>query len=360
MPKLGCYYISHPGDDVSEIPDQILLDQNVCTDIYGFYYGISNKHREDLRNLLLSFPFSPYKSRTHINSGWAIEEYSWERTGEYHDLNRRSYEWAVQQVLNWEPARVELEFSQRRPPCERDKIWKKCLLPIPEKTSHPLFYLILHYGLVLKLCSLLKEAKRRGGQQGREWAFNQFLSWMIDCHGYLLAYEAALAKFVLLPSDNKTRLEARNILHLGGSETPDEMADRAWAAAWDMFYVRYADPSGLSPARYKNIAIVSEDDDPSEVNSRARLVEQISDLSVFISESEFDLPRSEYATDLGYGIKILSRSRPRDAEANPYRALDDLERALGVKRRTITAFLECPGDVGSSLIESVKQLDCRT
>lgn len=359
MPKLGRYYISSTGDD-DTAPDQLCLDQNVCAHINGFYYGISNKYNEDLKKLLLAYPFSRYKSRTHINSGWAIEEYSWERTGKYLELERRPYQWAVQQVLNWEPDRVEFEFSQRRPPCERDKIWKKCLLPIPEKTSHPLFYLILHYGLILKLCSLIKEAARRGGQQGREWAFNQFLTWMIDCHGYLLAYEAALAKHALLSPDNASRLKAQKILHLGGSELPDEMADKAWAAAWDMFYVRYADPSGLSPSRYKKIAVVSEDRDPSDANSRARLVEQIADISVFTSESEFAPPESEYATDLGYGVSILSRTRPRDAECNPYRAVDDLERALGVERRTITAFLQCPGEVGASLLESVRDLDSRT
>lgn len=360
MPHVGRYYVSSTRNGSDVIPDQICLDQNICIHIDGFFYGKSRTYNEDLKNFLLAYPFSPLKSTTHISSGWAIEEYSWERTGEFHDLDRRPFQWAVQQVLNWDPDRIKFEFSHRHPPCERDKTWKKCRLPIPKKTQHPLYYLILHYGIILKLCSLFKEAKRRGGQQGREWAFNQFLSWMIDRHGYLLAYELALAKCALLPEDNKSRMAARNILHLGGTESPDEIADRAWAAAWDMFYVRYTDLNGLALSQHKNIALASEDRDTAAAMSRARLVEQISDVAVYVTESEFALPQNDYTTDLGYGVSVLGRSGPRDSTCDPYSALDDLERSLGVQRRTITAFRDCPGPVESSLLESLERLDLRT
>ncbi|MGH3724197.1 MAG: hypothetical protein ACRDUS_08710 [Mycobacterium sp.] len=360
MPRIGCYYISGTGDDRESVPDQICLDQNVCIHIDGFYFGKSNARNEDLKKLLLTFPFSPYKSRTHINSGWAIEEYSWERTGEYHDVKKRSFQWAIQQMLNWDPERIHFEFAQRRPPCERDKIWKKNLLPIPAKTIHPLYYLILHYGPMLKLCSLFKEASRRGGKQGRVWAFNNFVAWMMDDFGYCIAYETALAKHALLEGDGNSRQEAQGIFHLGGKEAPEEMANKAWAAAWDMFYVRYADPSGLGKStKYSKIAIASEDEDTPKAQSRARLVETIADTSLYISESEIELPPSEYSTDLGYGINFLSRSRPRDPKCDPYRALDDLERSLGVQHRTITGFLQSPGTAESSLLETLERLDSR-
>jgi hypothetical protein len=126
-----------------------------------------------------------------------------------------------------------------------------------------------------------------------------------------------------------------------------------------MFYVRYTDPGGLAPSQFKRIALASSDNDTSAAMSRARFVEQISDVSVYIAESEFELPPNEYTADLGYGISMLGRSRPRDSTCDPYSALDDLERSLGVQRRTITAFLDCPGPVESSLLESLERLDRR-
>lgn len=362
MPNVGRFYVSNVGDNGDSIPDELCLDQNICTYIYGFYYGLSNDHREDVKALLLAYPFSPYKSRTHISCGWAVEEYSWERTGEYKDVDKRKYDWAVKQVLNWDPERVEFEFSQRRPPCDRDRVWNRSKIPIPEKTIHPLSYLIMHYPPMLRLASLIKEAHRRGGKQGREWAFKQFAAWMTDELGYNNAYELAVAKDSLLPRDNSIRTAAQKVLHLSPTETPDTLAGKAWRAAWDMFYVRYVDPSGLGNliSKRKNIALVSRDTDTPDVNSRAHLVDIMGDLSIFRMESDFELPESEHVTDVGYGVQIYGRARPRSSKFAPYEALDDLERSLGVQRRTISAFLECPGPLDPATRDLLETLDRRT
>ncbi|SLF29697.1 Uncharacterised protein [Mycobacteroides abscessus subsp. bolletii] len=362
MSRIGRYHLFGSDDDPNLLPDLIVLDQNVCLHIKGFYFGESREYNEDLRKLLLTFPYSRFLSATHITSGWAIEENAWSRSGDFNALNKRKVQWATERVLSWEPAQVEFEFSHRLAPGDRDKKWMKGV-PLPAMGAHPLQGLIMSYAPMLRLCGLFVEAKRRGGDHGRRWAFDQFNEWMMNDFGYLLSYEGALAAQALLGEGNQ-RNAARGIFHLSGNESPDGVADKTWAAAWDMQYARLVDfgPSGLlkiANRKFRKIAVVTEDSDPFILKSRAQLKETIGTSSIYTMPSDVEISGSKYVEDFGYGISLLQRARPRPPGADPFKALDALERSMGVERRTISGFLRSPGDVSPSLIQMLRGLDER-
>lgn len=362
MPRIGRYHIFASDDDPAIVPDQIVLDQNVCIHIGKFYFGLTKEYNNDLQELLISFPYSKFFSKTHITSGWGIEENAWTRTGEFHPMRKRKFTWATEQVLNWEPARVRMEFAHPKSPSERDKDWAKGV-PIPPKDRHPLMGVLMCYAPMLRLCSLFRETKRRGPDGGK-WAFNQFIDWMMNSFGYLLSHEVALAAHALLAKGD-ARQVARGITHVGGQESPDELADKAWAAAWDMQYARLVDygPMGIAQAggrRFRKVAVVTEDDDSLIVNERAKHLQTIRGYSIYLMPSEIEIPPGEFTEDLGYGISLMRRTKPRNPNCDPLEALDTLERSLGVQRRTITAFRESPGsDASPSLLALLKELDER-
>lgn len=360
MARIGRYHLFTSNDDDNSVPDLIVLDQNVCIHIGKFYFGLTQEFNDDLVNFLLTYPYSALFSNTHITSGYGIEENAWKRTGEFDGMKKRTFQWATSQVLSWEPDRVRYEFSQPRPPCERDKLWMAGV-PIPEQDRHPLMAVITSYAPLLRMCSLFDEAKRRGGQ----YAFDQFVEWMMNDFGYLLSYEIALAAQVFLGRGNAANA-ARGILHYGGNESPDKLADKAWAAAWDMQYARLVDFAPMKIAdipwrKFRRIAVVTDDKHPPAEKSRAHHIETIRGCSIYKMPSEVELKPSKFVTDMGYGVSLLQRTTPRGPDSDPLRALDTLERSLGVERRTITAFRQCPGDDASpSLLALVKELDERT
>ncbi|WP_139361780.1 hypothetical protein [Mycobacterium sp. 96-892] len=341
------------------MPDLIVLDQNVCLHISRFYFGKSRDHAEDIEQLLLSFPYSRFRSSTHITSGWGVEENAWKRTGEFDEMQKRSLQWATERVLDWEPERVKAEFSNKQPPWKRDKKWAKGV-PFPWKDHHPLQGLIMSYAPMLRLSSLFQGASKRGGR----WAFDQYVEWMMHEFGYLLSYESALAAQALLGEGN-AKTDARGIFHLGGGESPDKLANKAWSAAWDMQYARLIDlgPMGLARIahrRFRKVAIVTQDDDLVDSKSRAQHIETIRGYSMYLMPSEVELSGSKHVDDLGYGISLLKRTKPRNPRCDPMEALDTLERSIGVQRRTITAFRQHPGgDVSPSLLAQLKELDER-
>lgn len=359
MPRIGRYHLFTSNDDHDSVPDLIVLDQNVCIHIGKFYFGLTRDYNDDLEEFLLAYPFSKLFSATHITSAYGIEENAWKRTGEFDGMNKRTFQWSTSQVLSWDPERVRYEFSQKKPPCERDKKWIAGV-PIPQQDRHPLMAVLMSYPPLLRMCSLFDDASRRGGQ----YAFDQFVEWMMNDFGYLLSYEIALAAQIFLGKGN-TANAARGILHCGGKEPADEIADKAWAAAWDMQYARLVDYGPMKIAeipfrRFKRIAVVTDDKHPPKEKSRAHHIETIRGCSIYQMPSEVELKPSKFVTDMGYGVSLLQRTTPRGPDSDPFRALDTLERSMGVERRTITAFRQYPGDgVSSSLLELVKELDER-
>lgn len=348
MSRIGRYRYFGSNDDQGWEPDLLVLDQNICLHIAMFYFGQDCRHRPDLQKLLTRFPYSKHFSRTHISSGWGIEELSWKRTGEFDAKNTRYVRWATERVLSWDPDRVAFEFGHRHPPVDRDKKWRQGV-PLPSKDRHPLYAILASYAPMLRLCSLFNEKKRRG-KDGGEWAFNKYTDWMMNEFGYQLAYESALAAYTLL--DKNKQAQARGIFHIGGNETPDELADKAWAAAWDMQYARLVDmgPMGLMgfmDRKFKNIAVATEDSDPHDSKMRAQLIETIRNCAVYLMPSGVKIPESEFSCDLGYGVSFLRRTTPRKAGCDPLAALDSLERSMGVQRRTLSAFREYPGEDAS-------------
>lgn len=104
---------------------------------------------------------------------------------------------------------------------------------------------------------------------------------------------------------------------------------------------------------------MTEDSDPFILKSRAQLKETIGTSSIYTMPSDVEISGSKYVEDFGYGISLLQRSKPRPPGADPFKALDTLERSMGVERRTISAFLQSPGDVSPSLIQMLRGLDER-
>lgn len=50
MSRIGRYHLFGSDNDPDLLPDLIVLDQNVCLHIKGFYFGESREYNEDLRD----------------------------------------------------------------------------------------------------------------------------------------------------------------------------------------------------------------------------------------------------------------------------------------------------------------------
>jgi hypothetical protein len=66
---------------------------------------------------------------------------------------------------------------------------------------------------------------------------SEYVDWVASTVGVFDAYAVQIG-LDLLVGDEERRNGARKMLRLGGSEPPDELADRCWAAAWHLFFLR--------------------------------------------------------------------------------------------------------------------------
>ena len=244
--EIGPYRLIGVGEDASYEPEVLIMDSNVAIDIEGFYLGNDRLTKSDrltkehLRDLLLVYPWHESKRRTvNLIYGWVSCENAWRRDGSFDAPKVRTLRWAVEKVIHWDEARIAREFSQSRSPSTRDKDWpKKAYLPEEDDVPVPLPDFFSCYTAVLYLCHLYR-TREEGGEKR---AVETFTRWIRDTLGVIGSYEQALAVSLFVGGFDD-ELAARKLLKLklNASSGPDEIADGAWGAAWDISFLRAAE-----------------------------------------------------------------------------------------------------------------------
>lgn len=263
MRKIGKYTLVGPSAEHDWAPENIVLDTNVLIHLRDFYFG-NRRVPDELRELLLEFPYLQRKRFVEINYGWAATEASWVPGVGSDPVRRRRLIYAAEQMLWWDHEQIISAFARRHPPAARDNKWGKVPLTNAADQLDPRFMLVTHYGGVLFLLALEKQRALRKSK-GPLWAVEQFVTWMTDVLGIRSSYVINLA-CMLLAGDGETQKAVRKILKFKDTATPDEMATRAWNVAWDIVMTSMGEgvSFGLLPgARKLSTVLVTYDVDPT-------------------------------------------------------------------------------------------------
>lgn len=338
--RVGPYHIVGPHEDERE-PDILVLDTNVAIDIERFYFGRSGVDCEALLMLLERFP-NTGRSAVNFQHGWAVAEATYRRGKGTDDIRYRSMEYACSTVLSWSPDRVKKAFESRRPPADGDRRWRRGV-PFPDDTGDPRAFLVGPYGAILKLMDI--ESKRsQWRSKGPRFALEEYVGWMTEVLGVRQVYPLTLAAAVLVGTGVSNE-SARRVMKLGAGSGPDDMAARAWNAAWDVFITSLSEglTYGLAPVPAGKLhKVLTRNIDP--VNLRrdveTRVIIDTGSHRIPISEGNFDGSKK---VDQGDVKRIMSldpsqmisrESRDPDKMiAQMVAAVDDLERDMGVSNR---------------------------
>jgi|GEM_PF-2898982 len=352
MIEIGPYKLIGVNSEADSIPRSIILDTNVAIDIEKFYFGTGRVDREALHQLLTTFPNSNVGRQTvDINYGWAMCEASWTRDGTFKAASMRSLRHSVSQVVNWHLPQIDSAFANRHPPANRDRDWRRGIpLPEREELGHPLSVLLASYASLLYLRKLDSTRSSWRGR-GPKWAVRDYIEWMTNIFGTRNAYEVA-AGIDLFCGDDARRNSVRNLLKIGGREEPDQLADRTWNAAWDLWFVHLTDGAtyGMLPnnAPPEETCVVTRNVDPELVRTASRVVSIIQTGagsfpfigSQWDDSSKFDDELFEsISMDIAESTRRMTRD-PLDMFNQGLDALRDLEAELNIKRSTVDAFLK--------------------
>lgn len=356
MILVGNYAVlgNHPGQvDVPRIK-RVMLDTNVVSDFTNFYFGAKRVDKESLQRLLLMFPKTSFgMHQVDVNFSLAVKETLWGRLGEltsYRQNRARAMRHAMRVMVEWTPDEVNDWFSRRRPPVDRDKSWPS---PVDaadaDRGLHPLPMLIIAYGHLLYMSHLARAQKRwRNNNKGKAWPVRELRAWAKDTLGLVGGYELGLAVSLFLdrgePQDS-----VRKLLKLGNAQlSPDEVADNAWNAAWDVWFVRHADGAtyGLLPTKPERTFVVTHDSDTQFVRAGNEIKMIIDDgrngvvgtLSTWSDNlKEYD----EVEKIMEFDVLEAHERSTRDPDVvleQAFRAVNALEVEMGVQRLTLDAY----------------------
>ena len=330
---------------------RLVLDTNVAIDIERFYFGSGHVDRPALRALLDRFPAAPtYRGRVQsawelereadMNYGWAIFEATFTRTGQHDAVRARRMRHAMQTVLRWDPNRLDREFKNRHPPVNRDSHWPRVALPLDDEAHHPGALVGSAYGALLYLCKL-DATRSRWRSRPIDEVFSEFYAWISDELGVRGAYEIA-AGIDFLVGSPKRRDGLRKMLKLGGGETADGLATKAWNAAWDLQFLRLTDSDalGLSPANKSiaNTALVTRNIDPWLVRTQSRIRMVVNGKPYVFTELDDETnltPAMKKLIEPDFLVDHWRSQREPEATAKRLRAaVHALEADLGVSEAT--------------------------
>lgn len=318
MRRIGEYVLVGTDVESVESPDLVILDTNVAIDIERFYFRGRSAAPTSLQPLLLEFPFRKLRSHcVDINYGWAASESCWKRGQGHDDLRRRRLTHSVGTVLQWPPERVRSEFARRRPPVDRDHAWPR-QVPVRvagDEHPDPRLFLIVAYGSLLFLLSAYQD--RRSGKQAPLRVLERYRTWTSDVLGVRTSY-AMVAAVDLVAGSLARRQAVCTMLKLGGAESSNQLAQKAWNAAWDMTFVSLTEgfSFGLGPFddKQQSAVLVTRNHDPEYL----RLASQ---LKMVIKERSGSMPFHQNQYELADGVD--ADQIVRLFSANP---LEDLQR----------------------------------
>lgn len=350
MRSVGKYQIIGPHSEQrqSAPPDVLILDNCVAIDIQKFYFERNFSGRESLRSLLLEFPIHKFGStKTDINYGWASGQSLVLRSGELREYETRELRHAVERVLSWTPVEVEDNFSRRHPPVSRDRDWPRNAIPLTADDINDNFPLMCASYTALLYVLKLETERSKWKHRGSQYIINHLHEWMRSSLGVTLSYEFAVA-VDLLACKGKRHSQARKLLHYGGDKNPDKLADSAWSAAWDVWFLRLPEGAsyGLLPGAKTQVThLVTADKDPAYLRSISELnvMFDAGDSQVVYHRSNWD--DLEFITPVDMGRIVTtdplddyarSRRNPKELALQIVKTLDDLEAELKVESRTVT------------------------
>jgi hypothetical protein len=350
MRSIGDYRLIGPNAGVDFEPSTIFIDTNVAIDIEKFYFGPGGRNWSNLRDLLRAFPVRESRRETQvdINYGWAVSEATWPR-GEGVDLiRRRRMIHANSEVINWSPDELEAAFASHRSPSAKNPNWHRSTpLENAPDVADPLIMVLSPYGALLYLLSLERDrSKWRHGDPLKQ--LEKYVVWSKNVLGVQSSYGLMIAIDLLIGASDR-REAARKMFKWGGGESPDELAKKAWNAAWDVVFTSLTEGSsyGLMGESYaaRPTILATRNDDPGYLRRNNELRTLIS------SGPSFQLPYalSTYETIEGIDTAAISaitatdpldglrRSRrdPSAVAAQAAAAVSELEDRLGVSKRTV-------------------------
>ena len=338
---VGGYRIIGPHAESVNNPKTLILDTNTLIDMKNFYFkGPSNRY-SGLEELLLHYPFHNSRS-VDINFGWAVAEATWPRGEDINLEKRREFIHAASTIVNWTPAMVSKNFSNRHAPVNRDRKWPNIALPKADEVPDCRLLLATHYGSLLYLLDLYNR-RRAWVKQNSTEALRQYYSWVSEVLGTRDSYSTAIA-IALLCGSTEEREKANRIFKLSGNETNNEIAKKCWNVAWDMVMTSLAEgiSYGLLPgARPEPACLVTKDSDPMSLRNSA-------EMKMLIDSGSSQMPFSMISYDLKKGVETsevedivefnplesmsrLSRS-PDALKDQAFNAVDNLEIEMGLDR----------------------------
>lgn len=353
LKRFGKYQLLGPHDGYGSTDNvrKLVLDTCVAIDLQHFYFGTASVDTVALQTMLLNFPNRNRASETvDINYGWACSESAWSRTSKFSPVAARQIDHAVGEILTWTSDRIAYEFEHRRPPVSRDKRWpKKVHLPNPDEIPNVYPILFSTYGAMLKVLEL-ESTRQKWKSCGAEWAARHYHDWMRDDLGIMMSYELAVGIDMFLARGERRR-SARKLFKYGGSETVDELADRAWNAAWDCFFTRL--PEGLT------YGLLSGSDGPVSsmlvtANKDPRYLRMVSEVSGVVTSGDMAIPLNMNTIDdtveYSEAMRVLLnpsaqttiarfKRDPDSMRTQAMAAVDELEKSMGITKRTLGSYL---------------------
>jgi len=304
--------------------------------------------REDLRRLLTSFAVRP-GANVGLDYSFAACEIGVRRDGSVDGSAYRTAVCAGRLLVEWTRSEIDRAFANRHAPISRDANYLR-VCPRPRDGTHAAVMRRIgpSYGALLKITELCSRPPGGGAARARA-RLEEFIDWMMDTLGICLPYEMRVAAALVAGSTDSQR-RARKLLRFSGDGDADDLAAKAWNAAWDLWFLRLpeGDTFGLLPSDDRTnevTALVTRNHDPlwlREGGSIRALIGSGSDRHI-MTELLLDV-RSDGIGDAVLGLvkeKFAGGPSPERLQRDPdamadvaRRAIEELEREMGVSVRT--------------------------
>jgi hypothetical protein len=189
--------------------------------------------------------------------------------------------------------------------------------------DHPGKLLAPSYGALLFLADIDRR-RQEWKHKGPRWAFAQFNRWCTEELDLRGAYENQMAVDLLFGSRSR-KDGARRLLKLGGSDTPDALAQKCWNAAWDIEFLRLSERYLMGempdqPGEHKIANIVTANVDPGFVRMAAQLTAVIKFDNATVPYAVHDFTGVD-PKDVDF-VRELWQARDDSTNRNPSRILE--------------------------------------
>jgi hypothetical protein len=353
--KIGPYRVVTAHQELTAEPTAYVLDTNVVIDMERFFFGHpsmrlapgepSQARREDLHRLLAEFAVRLHGSSVDLRYGFAVCEVGVKRDGSVNLSAYRPAFHAARTMVEWTESQIDRAFSNRHAPLSRDRTYLASRPHPPVPHTAVMGLIGPSYGALLKASDLSKPGSRRDIQPARR-RIEEFLDWMMDTLGVCLPYETRVAVAMMAGTPEAER-RARKLLKFSGSGDPDEMADNAWNAAWDLWFLRESEGHTFGMLRPHHdgagevTALVTRNYDPlwlREAGSIRATIDDGTQLHV-LTEVQFDVRGGAIGEEIGELLDDkLGRARsaarmlrdPDEVSRVALEVVSDLERQIGV------------------------------